>query len=216
MSSRPNSHGVADVEFFPEAFKVGTLFDLFMFREAYYVHVHGEQKGPYTFVELKRLYERSFFPEETLFWQDGMEQWLPVAELCGPTLRERKRQSRARMIVYGIAALAVVAILAFIAPTVVEGWREAAPRADFTDVAAYWKARDFVRSELRKQNTNVDFEEGKIALDAINRTAAVTLPCTVFRSGARGRHTVWRASMRFDPAQHQWSGVAADEVAATK
>lgn len=182
-----------------------------MFTETYYVHIHGEQKGPYTFLELKRLYEQSFFPAETLYWQDGMDQWLPVSELCGPTLRERKKRSRSRLLVLLGVVLVCALALALISPILIDGWKEASQH-EFTDAAAYWKAREFVRGELKKQNATVSFEPGQVTMGA--NTAEVTLPCIVFPSGAGSRRAKWRATMRFDPAQRQWSGVVAGEIKA--
>jgi len=57
------------------------------FSEEYFIHVQGEQKGPYTFPQLKRLYEKNLIPEETLYWRDGMEQLEPVSDLCGKRRR---------------------------------------------------------------------------------------------------------------------------------
>jgi GYF domain 2 len=185
-----------------------------MFREAYYVRILGEQKGPYTFIELRRLYEHGFFPEEALFWEDGMEQWLPVSELCGPPLREKKRRARVRLIVRGTVAAALLILLAAFAPVAIDGWREAAQHPKFDAPAAYWRARGFVRGELKKQNANVYFERfnaRRVSLDEKNRAAEVTLPCIVYPKGKPNRNTAWRATVRFDSAQRQWSVVAARE-----
>ena len=85
-----------------------------------------------------------------------------------------------------------------IAPIFIDGWKEASQH-EFTADAAYWKARDYVRTELKKQNATVAFEPGKAALGA--STAEVTLPGSVFASGAGSRHAVWQVSMRYDASQ---------------
>lgn len=49
--------------------------------ENYYLHIHGEQKGPYTIPQITHLYRTGLIAAETLFWAEGMDQWQPVTEL---------------------------------------------------------------------------------------------------------------------------------------
>ena len=114
------------------------------FSEEYYVHLNGQQKGPYTLAQLMGLYAKGFIPEETLYWMDGFDQWQPVADLCGPSLRVWRKKSNKKKISISIGLVLAAGLLAFFGPLVRDGWRETNQRR-FTAEAAYWKARGFVR-----------------------------------------------------------------------
>lgn len=174
------------------------------FSEEYFIHVEGQQKGPYTFPQLKRLYEKNLIPEETLYWQDGMEQWQAVSDLCG-----ERRQDRLRILIQlrgtGIALVAVVALaLAYCAPVLKDGWREMNDR-DRTQEGAYWKARGFVREAVKKQDASVAFEPYKAAGVTLTGTGAtVILPGTLFGKNGSEAKMKWRVIMQYDGERKEW------------
>jgi hypothetical protein len=186
------------------------------FSEEYYVHLNGEQKGPYTLPQLMGLYAKGFIPEETLYWMDGFDQWQPVADLCGPSLRVwRKKSTKGRAFLFAGALLAIL-LTAFFGPLVRDGWRETNQRR-FTPEAAYWKARGFVREEVQKQRSNLAFERFNSALVTLTggTNAEVELPCTLFPPDGSAKSCFWHVDLRFDPATAQWRLVSEGQKAAT-
>ena len=173
------------------------------FNEEYFIHVGGEQKGPYTFPQLKRLYEKNLIPEETLYWRDGMEQLEPVADLCGARRHVRLPHLQ-QLRVTGIVLVVVVALLtAYCAPVLKDGWREANDR-DQNAEGAYWKARGFVREEVKTQDASVAFEPFKMATVSLTGTeAAIVLPGTIFEKGGAARKLTWRVVIRYD-SRREW------------
>ena len=49
--------------------------------EVYYLHIQGEQRGPYTIPQIDHLLNSGLIAEETLYWREGLEQWQPVTSL---------------------------------------------------------------------------------------------------------------------------------------
>jgi hypothetical protein len=174
------------------------------FSEEYFIHVQGEQKGPYTFPQLKRLYETSLIPEETLYWRDGMEQLEPVSDLCGGSKRDRLRRLR-RLRAIGAALVVTVALAtAYCAPMLKDGWREMNER-DFTPEGAYWKARGFVREEVKDRDASVAFEPFKAATVTLSGTeATVILPGTQYGKDDIGSKTAWKVAMQYDAERKEW------------
>jgi len=174
------------------------------YSEEYFIHIQGEQKGPYTFPQLKQLYEKNLIPEETLYWQDGMEQLQPVAELCGGQRRERLRRLR-RLRIGGLIAAGVIAlVLAWFAPVLNEGWRELTER-NFTAESAYWLARGFVREDVKRQGASVAFEQYQDAAVTLTGTeATVTLPGELFGNDGAGIKKIWRVRMTYDESLREW------------
>ena len=174
------------------------------FNEEYFIHVQGEQKGPYTFPQLKRLYEKSLIPEETLYWQDGMEQSQPVSDLCGVRRQDHLRRLK-QLRVTGAVLVAVVALLtAYCAPVFKDGWREMNDR-DQTQEGAYWKARGFVREDVKKQDASVAFEPYKTATVTLTGTnATVILPGMLFAKDGRAAKMAWKVLMHYDPVRREW------------
>ncbi|KAF0092920.1 MAG: hypothetical protein E1N59_3318 [Puniceicoccaceae bacterium 5H] len=50
-----------------------------------YLSRQGNQEGPFPEDEVRRLHEAGELPRATLYWQEGMADWRPVAELFGAT-----------------------------------------------------------------------------------------------------------------------------------
>lgn len=175
------------------------------FSEEFYVDIRGEQRGPYTFPQVKRMYENNLIPEEALYWQDGMEHWLSVADLCGSQRRERLRRWRnirfVGMVCIGAAAL----LIGYCAPILKDGWREMDER-DYTTEAAYWKARGFVREDLKAHGANVAFggqETAGVTLTG-GTAATVVLPGTCYPMEGSSSKMTWKVSMEYNGARREW------------
>lgn len=174
------------------------------FSEEYFIHVQGEQKGPYTFPQLKRLYETNLIPEETLYWRDGMEQLEPVSDLCGARRGSRLRHFK-QLRVTGIVLVAgLTLVIAYCAPMLKDGWREMNDR-DPARWGAYWRARGFVREEVKQQEESVAFEPYAAASIALTGTeATVILPSMLFGKDGAGQKKTWKVIMRYDTARSDW------------
>ena len=174
------------------------------FNEEYFIHLQGEQKGPYTFPQLKRLYEKNLIPEETLYWQDGMEQSQPVSVLCGERRQDRLRHFKGLRVI-GMVLVAVVALAAaYCAPVLKDGWRELNDK-DQTQEGAYWKARGFVRDEVKKQGARVAFEPFQTAtVKLTGAEASVMLAGTLYGKDGLAAKRLFRVGMHYDAARQQW------------
>lgn len=174
------------------------------FSEEFFIHIQGEQKGPYTFPQLKRLYETNLIPEETLYWRDGMEQLEPVSDLCGTKRKDRLRRLK-QLRGTALALLGVALVLGFwIAPVLRDGWREMNER-DCTREAAYWKARGFAREEAKAQDTSVAFDPYKTASVTLTGTeATVILPGTLFGKDGTATKTTWKVAMQYEAQNREW------------
>ena len=170
------------------------------FNEEYFIHIQGEQKGPYTFPQLKRMYEGALIPEETLYWRDGMEQLEPVSDLCGARKRGSLGRLRHLRLTAIVVLIAATVVAAYFAPMLREGWREMNDR-DQTQEAAYWRARGFVRESIRNHGESVVFDPYPAASVTLSGTnATVILPGTVLEKGK----TTWRVAMQYDIPTREW------------
>lgn len=176
------------------------------FPEEYYIDIRGEQRGPYSFPQLKRMYDTNLIPEEALYWQDGLEHWQPVADLCGVQRRDRLRLWR-QLRGVGLAALVIGALATgYCAPIVREGWREMDEQG-YTAKAAYWRARGFVRSQAKDQGASVVFDAFSapgVTLQG-GTAASVTLPGTLYPASGPAVHTTWKVSMVYRPERREWT-----------
>jgi len=183
------------------------------FPEEYYIHIEGKQKGPYSYPQLKHLYDKSLIAEETLYWREGLDQWQPLSDLIGlPLPKQIQKRRRAGLLLLG-ALLVIACFVAYLAPMLADGWREA-NQDELTAEAAYWKARGFVRDEIRKQNATVAFDDfsPEQVVFAGERSANVTLPGKVFPRTGTSAAKVWRLALEFRSAQREWHLVKAEEL----
>ncbi|MCE9611887.1 MAG: DUF4339 domain-containing protein [Chthoniobacter sp.] len=179
--------------------------------EVFYVHVQGEQRGPYTIPQIDHMLNSGLIERDTLYWREGMEQWQPVTELV--VVRELKNP----WIKPGIAA-AVVVVLAILVrmfgPITMDGWRET-NQHEFTEAGAYWRARDTVRNGTLPKGSVVLF--GDLAKARVNlhppNAAVVTVRGEVTTAGGQTNRRAWRVPMTFDAKAREWSGGPAEEVA---
>ena len=180
-------------------------------REEYYIHMNDEQKGPFTLSQIKHMYDRNYIPEDALYWNDGMEQWRHVSDLCGPPewMEKKGRWLKPATIV---AALAILGVLAMIfLPVTIDAWKEANQR-HYTGEAAYWKARDYVRQGLRSSVDYVKFagyEESNAMLDG--RSGATVHLSGEKRVGKSVTSRLWTVTLRYVPQNRDWVGVKAVE-----
>ncbi len=181
--------------------------------EVYYLHIHGEQKGPYTQPQVDHLLNSGLIAEETLFWREGLDQWQPVTSLV---IRRMQPNRWARWLtVLGITVVLLI-LAQFFGPITLIGWRET-NQHDFTPRAAYWRARDAVRNGALAPGALVDFQEIAAATVQMKApdTARIRVRGEVTEKDGRPRTAAWEVTMKFDPAAREWSRLTVQEVAPT-
>lgn len=175
--------------------------------EVFYLHISGEQRGPYTLRHVDHLLNSGLIAQETLYWREGLEQWQPVTQLVA-VREKRNRWWTWKRWAWVFAILGVLAIPARIfGPVVADGWREA-NQHEFTAEAAYWRARDVVRNQALPQGALVEFDpfaEGAVALRPPD-AARVTLRGSLTERKMPARSAVWNVEMRFAPQDKEWTG----------
>lgn len=170
--------------------------------EAFYVHFQGEQKGPYTLRHLDHLLNSGLIPVETLYWTDGMEQWLPVTDLV--QFRHKPRNWK-RLIILGAILLVILAFLAFFGPTIADGWRETTQRS-YTTEGAYWSARGAVRNSGLPDGAVAQFlpfKDAQVTL-AEPASAAVLVRGEIIE-GRNVRPATWSVKLSFHQLRSEWS-----------
>ena len=182
--------------------------------EEYYIHLHGAQKGPFTLSQIKSMYDRQYIPEETLYWQDSMEQWRHVSDLCGPPawrLRERRwvRPATALVVLMVLAVL-----LKLFLPVTLDAWRESWQH-EYTEKAAYWKAREYIRRGLKRSTDYVRFDPFDASRATLEReNEAVVRLSGETSSDKRSTKHSWKVFLRYSAQNRDWVGTAAYETKA--
>ena len=171
--------------------------------EVFYLHLSGEQRGPYTIPQIDHLLNSGLIAEETLFWREGLEQWQPVTNLVAL----RKPPKRWRRVVIGLSvAVPLIVLAGFFGPTVVEGWREATAHR-FTLDEAYWRARDTVRHTALPPGGLVRFEKFASAGVELGKDDAATVVLRGQLSLPSGppRPVTWRVRLPYDRTKGEWT-----------
>lgn len=179
--------------------------------EVFYVHMQGEQRGPYTIPQIDHMLNSGLIEMHTLYWREGMEQWEPVTDLVVV------RKLANPWIKPGIALAVVVvlgALVRMFGPITMEGWRETNQHA-YTAPAAYWRARDVVRNGALPKGSVVNFGGVTTAQVALQPPAGalVTVRAEVTAANGQTRRQAWRVPMKFDAKAREWTGGPAQEVA---
>jgi hypothetical protein len=175
-------------------------------REAFYVHVHGEQLGPYTIRHLDHLIHSGLLSTETLYWTEGLEQWQPVTDLI-PVRRARRRWFS--LVIALVVLLPLTGVGLFLGPPIIDGWREQTQH-EFTQEAAYWAARGVVRSYLAQKAVTPVFQPfGKAQVQFPDSNRAIVQLSGLLVAGERaGQETSWTVRLSFDPQTREWSPLA--------
>jgi hypothetical protein len=181
--------------------------------EVFYLHRHGEQRGPYTIPQIDHLLNSGLISDETLYWREGMDQWHPVTELVVRRVEPNPWKKPAIV----VAVLIVLTLLAQIfGPITLTGWRET-NQHDFSERAAYWRARAFARESAAKLGAIVEFDgfaDARVELKD-NSGASVIVRGENTDRGGNTREAGWRVRMKFDPKEREWSVVSVEELAVT-
>ena len=176
--------------------------------EVFYLHINGEQRGPYTIPQIDHLVNSALIPEETLYWREGMEQWLPVTQLVAV-----RRKPATRWLRRGLLLLALLVVLFFarlFGPIAVVGWRETA-QYDFTPHAAYWRARDVIRHQAAPSGAVINFTpQDRSRVEMTEQPAGARVS---FRAEIPGKNTSsWVVTLGYDRQSHEWAGRSVEEV----
>src|SRR5688572_9705227 len=158
--------------------------------EAFYLHLQGEQRGPYTIPQIDHLLNSGLIAEETLYWREGLEQWQPVTSLV--RLR-RKANPWLKPLIYGGICLLLAIMGQFFGSIALVGWREM-NQHEYTVTAAYWRARSAIRTFVLPTKAVVDFEDFSEAEVELlpPHGAVVTVKGEVEPSAGQVRSVVWR------------------------
>jgi hypothetical protein len=178
--------------------------------EAFYLHLQGEQRGPYTIPQIDHLLNSGLIGEETLYWREGLDQWQPVTSLV--RLRRKANPWTKPLIVFGILVL-LAAVLQFFGSVVLIGWRET-NQHEYNERAAYWRARSIVRGGALPEGALVEFErfaEGAVELRPPTQAAVALRGEITLRNGETHR-SAWSVPLVFDPLAREWSGGPASPV----
>ena len=165
--------------------------------EVFYLHIQGEQRGPYTIPQIDHLLNSGLIPEETLYWREGLDQWQPVTSLVH--LRRKVNP--------WIKPLITLGIVRFFGPIAVVGWRET-NQHEYTARAAYWRARSVVRSGGLPDGALVQFEglaKAKVEMHPPQAATVLLRGEVTLRSG-KIHPSVWSVPMSFDPQNAEWTG----------
>lgn len=179
--------------------------------ECFYLHLAGAQQGPYTIPQIDHLLNSGLIGVETLYWQEGLDQWQPVTTLV--PLRKKPQK-------WVVPAIAVTILLAgavlvrIFGPVLMVGWQEANQHT-FTQPAAYWRARDVVRNSEVSPEALIefaDFSQAEVTLESPDK-ARVILHGSLVKADKSATSTVWEVRMQFNAATAEWSGGPAVRVA---
>ncbi|MEI9893677.1 MAG: DUF4339 domain-containing protein [Chthoniobacter sp.] len=179
--------------------------------EIFYLHIHGEQRGPYTIPQIDHLLNSGLIAEETLYWREGLEQWQPVTTLV--KLRKRANPWLKRIIIFGFVIL-IGFFVQFFGSVALLGWREASQH-EYTAPAAYWRARGIVRSMALAPGAVVefsDFANSQIKLQPPDG-AAVWLGGEITERTGQTRRVTWLIPLQYDPKAREWNGGPPKDVA---
>jgi hypothetical protein len=172
--------------------------------EIFYLHIHGEQLGPYTVRQIDHLLNSGLIAEETLYWREGLDQWQPVTSL----VKLRRPGNRWVKPLIAVVILLIFAVFGqFFGSVVLLGWREA-NQHEYTAKAAYWRARGVVRSSMLPLGTDVQFHSfsaSQVEMKLPAR-AVVHLQGEVTEHDGQGELITWEVPMRFDPQGREWIG----------
>jgi hypothetical protein len=178
--------------------------------EIFYLHIHGEQRGPYTIRQIDHLLNSGLIAEETLYWREGLEQWQPVTTLV--KLRRQANPWLKRLIILGFV-LVVGFVVQFFGSTALLGWKEASQH-EYTVSAAYWRARGSVRGASLAPDEIVEFNDLNNADVQMKppADATVRLGGEVTAASGQTRKMTWVVPMKYDDKAREWTSGPVQEV----
>ena len=179
--------------------------------EIFYLHLDGEQRGPYTIPQIDHLLNSGLIAEETLYWREGLEQWQPVTNLV--KLRKRANPWLKRIIIFGFV-LVIGFFVQFFGAIALLGWREASQH-EYTAPAAYWRARGVVRGGVLAPGAVVEFDDFSPSQVELQppQAATVRLPGDIIERPGQGRKVVWSVRLVYDSKAREWNAEPPQEMA---
>ncbi len=178
--------------------------------ECFYLHIQGEQRGPYTIPQIDHLLNSGLIAEETLYWREGLEQWEPVTSLV--KLR-KKTNPWIKPLIVVVILLVLVVLGEFFGSIALIGWRETNQHR-YSAHAAYWRARGVIRSEALPRSAVVEFEHFSTAHVEMTPPAKATVSVKgeLIDQSGMAKPMAWRVPMNFDPQAQEWNGGKVEEV----
>jgi hypothetical protein len=172
--------------------------------EVFYLHLQGEQRGPYTIPQIDHLLNSGLIGEETLYWREGLEQWQPVTSLV--KIRRKTKPWGRSLLILSIVIL-VASVLHFFGSIAVVGWRET-NQHEYTESAAYWRARGIVRNEGLPDGAIVQFKgEARAKVEMLPpKSAKVFVQGDVTTKTGETIPSAWNVPLEFDFKNGEWTG----------
>jgi len=184
--------------------------------EVFYLHINGEQRGPYTVQHIDHLLNSGLIADDTLFWREGLEQWQPVTILVARRKRGPKwlkRWAKPVLLVTAIVALLLAVLLRIFGPIALDGWRESS-QTEYSESAAYWRARDFVRHTGVEKGAVVQFLSIKSADVKLQPpdAATVVVKGKVIEPRGGTRNSAWRVKLKYHNLRKEWTNQGVEEI----
>jgi hypothetical protein len=171
-------------------------------QEVYFIHVNGNQRGPYTSRQICHLVNSGLAPKDALFWCEGMDQWQPVEILLDPSTPASPTRRKWRQIIFASTAT-LLAAAGLAGPTISRGWKEER-QVERTPLAVYWRARGITREAVRG-SALVNFApfDPSMVRSLLEDSAEVVLEGTrVDRSGEKPAR--WKVQLQYDKKLKSW------------
>ncbi len=177
--------------------------------EVFYLQTQGEQRGPYTVQQIDHLLNSGIIGPDAIFWREGMEEWLPVTDLVA--LRKPVRRW-IKPAIAGAFLLVVLLLGKVLGPTIRIGWKEA-NQHEFTETAAYWRARDVIRHQAVPPGALVEFAPAAEAHVTLQPPlgAEVQVKGTLTDLQGATREARWSVGLGYDQRLKQWTGLTVKE-----
>lgn len=142
-----------------------------------------------------------------------MEHWQPVTQLVTVRRKRERRWVKPVGIAAIVLAVAFAIFLRIFGPITWDGWRESA-QTDYSEEAAYWRARDFVRQSGVEKGAVVQFlsiESAEVKLQPPDGATAVVRGKVIEPAGGT-RSGAWRVLLGYNDRRKEWTNRGVEQV----
>lgn len=174
-----------------------------MAQEMYFLYLNGVQRGPYTVHQIGHMVNSGIVESEAMFWCEGLDQWQPVTQLITPKAEERRKRWRLGGYL-GAFVVFLLGALWWLYPLLHQGWMEQ-HQVEWTEEAAYWRARGVLREHLGRLNALSfgEFDAGKVSLRR-GEDSEVGLLVGATNSRTGGPISRWCVKVFYDEKLRAW------------
>lgn len=84
----------------------------------YYLLLNGNQEGPFTFGQLRSMWDQGRITAETMYWQEGMKEWEALGDIseCGDSDWKARLNPKHALIALLVVSLTIVALVILFRP----------------------------------------------------------------------------------------------------